>query len=592
MTWRRDLFGSVATAGFTAVMAVSLASPAAAQGVTSQRLLNADAEPQNWITHHQNYSNHRYSRLDEINRDTVGNLQYVFSVALEPMKAKASGGTGEFEATPLVDGGYIYLSDGWGKVYRIDATSGQRGTIQWKMDPGTDPEYPWGGLHHRGVALLGDKVYSVALDGRLIATNIDTGEVIWENNFQSAPGEYFTVAPLIIKDTIVWGAAGGETGSRDWLMANNAETGEMIWKTYTIPGPGEPGHETWADDHNAYLVGGASIWVTGAYDPDTNLTIWGTGNPSPDGDPDFRPGDNLYTNSALAVNADNGEIAWYFQYTPNDSWDYDEVGSHVLVDTEINGDLRKTVVHAARNGFFYAMDRTNGAFLQSVQYVDKVTWTAGLDPKTGMPVEYDPSKQVQTYIPETRPRREVTVELCPRLNGGTNWFPTAYSPRTGYLYGSSIEGCHTMTGENITTKVAEGLEPGGRWFGASVERLGTTTGAVYAIDVGTGDLAKKTATTFANISGVLATAGGLVFNAEIDGDFTARDEETLQVLWKRNLGGLNEAPAVSYAVNGKQYIAVISGGRTTRRGYFEDGPQPHLGANIEMGNTLFVFTLM
>jgi alcohol dehydrogenase (cytochrome c) len=575
------------------VLAAALSTPAAAQGVTYERILNADNEPQNWITHAQNYSNQRYSRLDQINKDTVGDLQFAFSVALEPMKTKPSGDDGEFESTPLVDNGFMFLTDGWAKVYKIDVTGGERGTVQWKMDPGTDPEYPWGSLHNRGVALLGDKVYSVALDGRLIATNIDTGEVIWEKNFQSAPGEYFTVAPLVVKDKIIWGAAGGETGSRDWLMGNDAETGEMVWKTYTIPGPGEPGHETWADDHNAYLVGGGSIWVTGAYDPEQNITIWGIGNPSPDGDPDFRPGDNLYTNSALALNADNGEIAWHFQYTPNDSWDYDEVGSHVLVDTEINGEPRKAVLHGARNGFFYALDRQNGAFINGVQYVDKLTWTAGLDPKTGLPVEYDASKQVQTYIPAARQRREVTVETCPRLNGGTNWFPTAYSPRTNRLYGSSIEGCHEFTGTNMDVKVAEGLQPGGDgWGGMSSKRLGTTTGSVYAIDVATGTVAAKRATTFANISGVLATAGGLVFNAEIDGDFVALDDETLEVLWKRNLGALNEAPAMSYAVDGKQYIAVLSGGRPGRKGYFADGPQPELGANIEMGNTLFVFTLM
>lgn len=588
-------FTSRSVAGTVAggIAGLIVAFSASAQQVTYDRLLNADKEPQNWITHNQNYAGQRYSRLDQINKANVANLKFAFATQMEAMAFRPNGGNGELEATPLVDGGFMYFTDGWGKVYKVDVRSGKRGTITWKFDPKVNPEFPWGSLHHRGVALLGDRVFTITNDGRIIALNKDTGELVYEKDHHLAPGEYFTVAPLAVKDMMVWGAAGGETGSRDWMIATNAATGALAWRTYNIPGPGEPGHETWADTWNAYLVGGGSIWVTGVFDPAANTTIWGVGNPSPDYDPEYRPGDNLYTNSAVAFDVDTGKIKWYFQYTPNDSWDFDEVGSHILIDIEIDGQPRKVVSHIARNGFYYTLDRNTGNFINGAQYIKSLTWSKGLDPKTGKPLEYDPKLKVQVYVPAARiGRTSGKIAMCPRINGGSNWEPQAYSPLTGMIYGTAREGCGTIENTNMTTQVEQGKAKAGvGGWGGGTARADATTGSVFGIDVKTGQTKIKRETPFANISGVLATAGGLVFNGELDGNFVALDDRTLQVLWSVNLGTMLEAPAISYAVEGKQYIAVLAGGQYGRKGYYTDGANPALGKNMEMGRTLFVFTL-
>ena len=269
-----------------------------------------------------------------------------------------------------------------------------------------------------------------------------------DNEFGSR--EKFFTAPITAegKMIVVNGAGDGET--RGWIAALDARTGNELWRWYVVPKPGDPGSETWKDKNNAWKTGGGGIWQTGSYDPATRLTIWGTGNPVPTYDPQARPGDNLYTNSVVALNIDTGKLAWYFQYTPNDSWDYDEVGMHMLYDATIDKVNRKVVGHFGRNGFYYSLDRTNGRFIKGSQYVNDVNWTKGLDPETGKPVEYNPKLDVQIYNPEARALRGDSMKrTCPTWHGGIAHQPTSYNPVKKIAYGVGTEGCYSQNGHTV-----------------------------------------------------------------------------------------------------------------------------------------------
>src|SRR5215475_2315941 len=311
------------TAVPTALATVLLAStaPLHAADVTYERLLNP--EPHNWLMNHHDYSAQRFSPLAVIDKTNVKNLKLAFAVPL--------GGTSAneyIEATPLVDDGFLYITDVWGVVYKIDVRNGTQGRILWKMDPGQQkPD------RNRGVALWGNLVVSVTgLDGRVIATDKETGKIVWDKNLHDQDGMEITAAPLALKDSIIIGGSGGDNGVRCWVASLDPKTGNLQWKTFAVPAPGEPGSETWKDKNNAWQTGGGAFYVTGSYDPQTNLTYWGSGNPAPGYDSFYRPGDNLFTNSAIAFNVANGKMEWYFQYTPNDNRDYDETGTHILID--------------------------------------------------------------------------------------------------------------------------------------------------------------------------------------------------------------------------------------------------------------------
>ena len=269
--------------------------------------------------------------------------------------------------------------------------------------------------------------------------------MVWETSFSDTPDVTFTAAPLAIKDKIIVGAANGDQGVRDWIGAVDAKTGKRLWRQFTIPAPGEPGSETWKGNTNAWQTGGGAVWVTGTYDPATNQTIWGTGNPVPMFDPTYRPGDNLYTNSAISWDPDTGKMNWYFQFTPGDMWDYDEVGTHILIDGVVAGQPRKLITHSARNGFLYTMDRFNGQTVLAKPYVE-VNWTKGIDQKTGKPLDYDPSKDIQTYagVGNLNPG-EPLKKVCPSHAGGNNYWPSSYSPKTKLLYIPTLSNCVTVT---------------------------------------------------------------------------------------------------------------------------------------------------
>jgi alcohol dehydrogenase (cytochrome c) len=552
------------------LMATAL-TPASAADMTYERALNVDKEPQNWLLHHGNYQGHRFSKLTQINTDTVKDLKLAYTVALGGFEGNGSRYKfGNLEATPIVEDGIMYVPDGWGAVYAIDVSSGKRGTFRWKFDPGVDKAWAGDvaccGIDNRGVALWKDKIISVALDGRLFALNKATGEKVWERKIADpAMGETITMAPLVVRDLAIVGPAGGEYGIRGFVDATDLNTGQQAWRTYTIPAPGEPGSETWKSG-SRWQHGGGSLWETATYDSATDTIYQGTGNAGPDFDPEYRPGDNKWAASVLALNPATGQIKWGFQYTPNDPYDFDEISEHPIIDAKINGEDRKLVVHAARNGFFYVLDRTNGSFVTGKQFVDQLNWTPGLDPKTGKPLNYDPSADVQSYASGSHGSRAhpQSERLCPGTAGGKNWEPSAYNSGLGLLYIPGIEGCGSV--ETVEQKdrddqggpiKARERFTGGPFKGPS----GAFYGALKALDPTTGEIKARLKLDYANYAGALATAGGLVFLGHADGTFGAYDGKTLQELWSFNAGSGINAPPISFAVGGRQYVAVLVGSR-------------------------------
>ena len=555
---------------FGALLTATALTPIQAADMTTERALNPQREPQNWILHHGNYQGHRFSLLKDINTETVKNLKPVFTVALSGFQSGGRYAFGNLEATPIVEDGMMYVPDGWGSVYAIDVSAGRKGVIKWKMDPGTDRAWAGDvaccGVNNRGVALWKDKVISIALDGRMFAINKATGEVAWERKIADpAIGETLTLAPLVIRDLAIVGTAGGEFGIRGFIEATDLNTGKQAWRTYTIPGTGEPGNETWKDGKDHWKHGGASIWETATYDPESDTFYQGIGNAGPDWDTEYRPGDNKWAASVLAISASDGKIKWGFQYTPNDPYDYDEISEHPIINAKINGEDRKLVVHAARNGFFYALDRSNGSFVAGKQYVDQVTWTKGIDPKTGRPIDYDPAGNVQTYVENSHGTRAKpqSATLCPNIQGGKNWEPSAYNPELGLLYVPTIEGCNTIETVEQKDFVDQGgtLKPRDRFTGGGFKWPDRLYGALKAVDPTTGEIKATAKLTYPNIAGALATAGNLVFLGNIDGTFSAYDAKTMQEVWSFNVGSGINAPAVTYSVNGKQYVAVLVGSR-------------------------------
>ncbi|MEM7294272.1 MAG: PQQ-binding-like beta-propeller repeat protein, partial [Pseudomonadota bacterium] len=334
-------------------------------------LTGAEKKPQNWVNHHGTLDGQRYSRLTEIDKKTVKDLRLAFTHAVGGGGGGGIWEHGGLEGTPVAEDGYLYITDGWGGVYKLDVR--KNGKLVWRMDPDTDRDWAGEvtccGVDNRGVALWKDKVISHSLDGRIIVTDKASGEI--EREIEVADpeiGETITAAPLIVRDMVITGVAGGEFGVRGWLTATDLNTGDRVWRTYTIPEPGEPGSETWkpgpeSASHAAWEHGGGATWITGSYDPETNTLYWGVGNPAPDWDNAFRPGDNLFSNSGIALDADTGEMKWHFQYTPNDPYDFDGVNELTLVNTSIGGNQQKAVLHADRNGFAYALDAASGKFL-------------------------------------------------------------------------------------------------------------------------------------------------------------------------------------------------------------------------------------
>ncbi|MDQ2805191.1 MAG: PQQ-dependent dehydrogenase, methanol/ethanol family [Pseudomonadota bacterium] len=568
------------------VAAGAIGGPArAADPVTPQRLLQADAEAGNWLTNHKDYSAHRFTTLDQINPDTVKGLKVAWTMQLGGIEGGGIWTHGGLEGTPIAEGGVLYVTDGWGTVYKIDTRSGSP-VLAWKMNPKTDHDWAGAiaccGVDNRGVALWGDQVISHTLDGRLLATNKETGQIAWQRQVANPDkGEVITGAPLIVKDLAITGVAGAEYGIRGWIAATDLKTGKEVWRTYTIPEKGEPGNDTWKGSNDAAATGGGSTWVTGSYDPRTNTLFWGIGNPGPDWDNAYRPGDNLYTDSTLALDPDTGKIKWHFQHTPNDPYDFDSVAENVLADLPNGGHVD---LEADRNGIAYALDRDSGKFLWALPFVSKVNWTKGINPETGKPDEYDASRPVQTYA-VTPSKTDVKTTICPGNMGGKNWPPTAYNPNLHLWYIPVIESCNVITFQPTkpgSFKSREAFTGGGPSSPIHI------TGSVAAVDVTTGKMAGKLPLPYPMLGGMLATPS-LVFFGQPDGKVMAADAKTLKKVWEFDTGGGVSAPPMAFSVNGKEYIALLVGqGGAWDKWFIESTPDLK---KIEPGSMLYVFGL-
>ena len=458
--------------------------------VTDERLTHPDAA--DWLMYRRTYNGDGFSPLKQINTKTIKDLV--------PVWAFSTGVNAGHEGTPLINQGIMYVTGAYNKLFALDAKTGD---LLWKYTREI-PDEAFSVLCcdvvNRGVALYGDKVYMGTLDAHLIALDAKTGKIVWDQ----AVGDYkkaqtITADPLVIKGKVVTGMAGGEYGVRGYLAAYDAETGKEAWKTYTIPGPGEKGHESWEGD--SWKNGGGSTWLTGTYDPQSNLIFWGVGNPGPRAGA-VRPGDNLYTGSTIALDADTGAIKFHYQYTPHDMWDYDGVNEAVLVVVNHNGQKMKGLINANRNGYFYLLDRTTGEFVYGKPFATTTTFK-GLDPHNGRPI-VDPDKV---------PAENHKVDTCPAFLGGKNWMPMSYSAETGYVYVPTNHWCM-----EISDKAGK-YEEGKAYVGAEFKMHAVPgldyVGEFQAIDVATGKQAWSHKFAAPLWAGVLSTGGGLVFTGTL-----------------------------------------------------------------------------
>ena len=566
---------------------IATASSMAYAEVTMERLLAAGSEEEagNWLMIGKTFDLNRFSPLDQINSGNVENLRLVMAAPIGGMEP-AGFGIGSMQTTPLADNGFIYLSDPWGTPYKFDLTSETAARPVWICDTGIDKDPSQGILlANRGLALSGTNVITVLPDGRAVACDSDTGDIVWESQVTTEVGEGFTNSPQVVGDKIIVGQSYGDWATRGWIAALDANSGEEIWRFYTIPEPGEPGSETWLCEEtgnpDCWKTGGGAAWVAGSYDPESNLVFWGTGNPVPMYDPEYRPGDNLYTNSTVALDADTGELAWYFQYTPGDYMDYDEVGPALLVEANINGEDRKVMARFARNGIFYTLDRNSGRYINSVTYVGNLNWTEGIDSKTGLPIEYDPEADLQTYAIGRITRAGDTATTCPNIQGGTNFFPTAYNPELGLAYAGGIEGCSDLSVREVDP---DDVLPGNIFIGGAGVNSGEQTGSINAVNVSTNTVEATLNTPYAMYGGVMASAD-LLWAGHLDGTFAAYDASTLEELWSMNVGTSFSAAPITFLVNGTQYVAITGGGLGVGGGL-----APEL-SNMQAANMLWVFAL-
>ena len=529
------------------ILLALLAAPLQAQ-ISYERILQAEDEPESWLTYNGSYMSQRYSRLTQIDQDNVGGLELRWLLQNQVF--------GAWQSSPIVADGVMYLTERPNSIMAVDPVTGR---VFWKyVHTPAENALVCCGANNRGVAVLGDRVFMGTLDARLVAVDRINGELLWDVEVGDVNLAYsVTMAPLAVKDKIIVGVGGGEFGIRGYVAAYYAETGELAWKTYTIPAPGEPGHETWEGDDWQY--GGAPVWITGSFDPEENLTYWGVGNPGPDWNAAQRPGDNLYSDSVIALDADTGELRWYFQFTPNDGYDYDAVQVPVLADMEWQGEQRKLMLWANRNGYFYVLDRTDGEYLLGSPFV-RVNWSSGLD-ENGRPI---PTPQ-----PEGMPTR-------PGNQGGTNWYPPSWSPRTELFYFSAWEDYATIYEPEESEYV-----PGRAFLGGGFDVLTPAPGApgvgigrtnpinnwtdevghasLKALDPRTGEEVWEFEQFDVSDSGMLTTATDLLFTGGREGYIHALDAASGELLWKRNLGGQIVVAPITYMVDGVQYLSFISG---------------------------------
>lgn len=510
--------------------------------ITEEMLVDAQNHPDRWLHYGRNYAGWRYMPVDQINRETVSKLEVAWKIG-------TGVGIGQFEVTPIVANGRMYITTQKSHLIVVDPETGE---TLWRYDhPLPRQSISCCGPVNRGVAVHGDRVYWGTLDAHLICFDAKTGKVLWDVEIEDWKMRYsITGAPLIADGKVITGTGGGEYGVRGFIAAYDLMTGEEAWRFFTIPGEGEPGNDTWAGD--TWKTGGAPTWLTGTYDPNLNLVYWGTGNPGPDLNRHAREGVNLYSNSIVALDAATGKLAWYFQPSPRDEFDWDAVNEPVLVDEIINGQMVQAVVQANRNGFLYALNRVTGEFLYARPY-SRANW-----------YEYD-AKGIPVLTEEMLNPGDTVV--YPGLFGGKNWPATAYNPNTHLIYIPDME--HG----SIFKRQEQEFRPGGFFFGGQMQWEGDGIGFVRAVDVRTGDKVWEFETPGGpNWGGMLATGGGLVFGGSSDGVLRAFNDETGEVVWEYDTtevnGGVKTgilAPPTSFTMNGRQYLGLAIGGRDRTR---------------------------
>jgi alcohol dehydrogenase (cytochrome c) len=517
------------TAAFLAV----LLAAAAGGPVTYERLRAPEREPENWLMYSGSYDGHRHSPLREIDRGNARDLKPVWAYQVRE--------SSRIEMSPLAVDGILYITETPALLTALDGRTG-RPLWTYRRAPANGVPGCCGPVN-RGLAVLGDTLYHMTYDARLVALDRHSGTLLWETAVADPKlGYSSTSAPLVLSDRVIVGVAGGEFGIRGFLDAYDAKTGRRLWRLWTVPAAGEPGVETWGGE--SWRYGGAPTWVTGTYDPELDLIYWGTGNPSPDWNGDVRPGDNLYSNCLLAVDAKTGTLRWHFQFTPHDVHDWDSNQIPVLVDAVVGGRPRKLVVQANKNAFYYVLDRETGAFLSATDYTPQ-DWAKGIDER-GRPV----------LLPGREPSAEGTL-VSPGLAGGTNWFTPSFSPSTGLFYLRARKGY-----ADIFYKLnADDHEPGQRFDGGAARSPEGVEypGLVLALEATTGRVRWQLETLTSCNCGVLSTAGGLVFGGGSDGYVFALDDLTGKPLWRFQTGAGVVANPMTYAAAGKQYVVVTSG---------------------------------
>ncbi|HEY7647527.1 MAG TPA: PQQ-dependent dehydrogenase, methanol/ethanol family [Methylomirabilota bacterium] len=565
-------FAIVALAFLSILVLAAPASAADWKEVTEDRLVNAQGDPNSWLMYNRTYNGWRYSPLDQVNASNVKKLV--------PKWMFVGGALGEQQMTPVVNGDIMITTStalGFNRVHALNAVTGE---LLWKFDRKVAEDV--GALvrvipHNRGVALYKDKVIFGTLDAHLVALEAKTGKVLWETKVDDyAEGYFISQAPLVIKGKVIVGIAGpGEMGPRGFVEAFNADTGKSQWRWYSVPAAGEPGSETWQAD--TWKIGGGAVWHTGTYDPGTNLLYVGTGNPAP-WIADMRRGDNLYTMSAVALDVDTGKMKWYHQYLANEAWDYDTMSEHHVIDVKRNGQTHQAVVQANKLGFVYTLDRVTGKFLSAVPFAKSITW-GGPDPVTGKGIENAGLRPKMGGPP---------VEVCPSLLGATGWQPKVFNPKTQYLYIPSNEFCMRYAYVSDLT-----YKKGQLYTGVTVEHFSKAeqAGVLRAFDVNQNKVVWEWTNRTPLISHTLSTGGDLVFQGTPEGRVVAVNARDGKELWSFNLGTPQSGGIMSYAIDGKQYIAVAAGGTLRSQVWFGKEPKWAPALKTNFGDVVVVFGL-
>jgi alcohol dehydrogenase (cytochrome c) len=541
-------------------------------------LLASLAGAQGWPVYGGDPGNTRFSPLTQINTANVGKLKVAWALQLGTLRSQ--------ESTPILVGDTLYVTSSWGPKH-VFAVNARTGEVRWKYSPempeGID-QFACCDVDNRGVAHANGKIFVGRLDGYLVALDAKTGRELWKTQVVDyTQGSAITSPPTIVKNLVITGFAGGEYGVRGAILAYDQDTGKEVWRLHTVPGPGEPGNDTWKGD--SWKFGGGVVWYIGSYDPALNLLYYGTSNAAPwagivRGNDSSNIGQytNLYTAATLAINPDTGKIVWHYQSTPHDVWDYDGVNELVLVDLDIGGAKTPVALKADRNGFFYVLDRRNGKLVSAKSFVE-VNWATGVDMATGRPIE----------VPEKRPRLKYkATNICPNLIGGKNWMPMSYSPQTGLVYIPSLNLCMDLEGVDVQYKRGAfylGLE-----FDLDKTGPGGNLGEVIAWDPVKQQKVWGNQSELPYLGGMLTTAGGLVFHGDIRGWFHALDARTGQTLWRFNTGSGISAGPMTFELDGKQYVAVVSGRQFSVPAFFGKIGERMVAASPE-GGTLFVFEI-